>query len=92
MKHLLTVVNSWEHLLCHLSEFIIRLLVVRLITLSYHAKPVDYENFTKRHTHIHVTHRICLSVTKTTVERLLVSREKLQYILETRYLEDLRLL
>ena len=82
-----------EHLFCLVSQLAIRLLKIWLLLLMYFAILVNNKDHVLRYTYISVSIacKIRLSISKTAIKWLLISREKIPDVLETCDFEFLRL-
>lgn len=88
--HLLTFEKRREHLIGHLCQHLVSLLVhLRFVVVNFPVR-INYKHFRKRHSYIHVTNCVCVSISKATIERCLITWKELNYVFETGNFEHLR--
>ena len=89
LVYLLTFKEWWEHLVCDFSQHFVGLLIhLRLVVVNFAVRIYD-EHFWKRHSNVHITHRISISVSKAAIEGRLIIWKQFYDVLEARNLEHL---
>ena len=89
LVYLLTFKEWWEHLVCNFSQHFVGLLIhLRLVVVNFAVRIYD-EYFWKRHSNVHITHRICVSISKAAIKGRLITWKQFHNVFEARNLENL---